>query len=138
MPRFPSAEWIDEFCGRLVEQPQAGEVAEALDGVYRFVIEPAGPLRETHRYDVRIRPGDDGRRPRVHRQDLDTQTPRLTLTADYERWRQLISGTLDIGMAVMLRRLRMSGDVGALMRNLSSARPLADALSAVESQWLDD
>jgi chromosome partitioning protein len=31
MPRFPSAEWMDEFCDRLEAQERIGEVAGALE-----------------------------------------------------------------------------------------------------------
>lgn len=134
MPRFPSEEWMDAFCRTLAADPRAGDVADALDGVYRFVIEPAGPLAERHLYDVEIRPSVDGGAPSVHRLTWDGE-PRLTMTADYTRWRQLINGELDVGIAVMLRRLRVSGDLSSLMGRVSSAQPLLDAIGAVETDW---
>jgi hypothetical protein len=136
MPRFPSAEWMDEFCGHLAAQEEIGEVARALDGVYRFVIEPAGPVPDRHVYDVEIRPDDDGGAT-ASRLD-DAPDPRLTLTATYDRWRQLITGRLDIGMALMLRRLKVSGDLRALTRDVRSAKPLMDALGSVDTDWPDE
>jgi hypothetical protein len=134
VPVFPSEQWISAFCAELAADPDAGSVAAALDGVYRFVIEPAGPLPERHSYDVAIRPAGDGAdvTPVPHSPDV----PRLTLTADYERWRQLVRGELDIPIAVMLRRLRLSGDLGALTGRMGSAKPLLRALGAVPTQWL--
>lgn len=136
MPQFPSSEWMDAFCVELTNHQDAAEVARVLDGVYRFVIEPGGPLATEHRYDVVIRPGEDGAAPRVRRRDQPTDSPRVTLTAAYERWHQLITGELDVGMAVMLGRLKVSGDLSPLVGGLSSAKPLMDALGAVDSQWL--
>lgn len=136
MPVFPSSEWMNEFCTHLEAHPQAAEVAEGLDGVYRFVVEPAGPLDRRHTYDVAIRPaGDAGADVGVV--DGDGQ-PRLTLTTDYRRWQQLVRGELDVGMAVMLRRLKVSGDLSSLMGNLTTARPLVESLHAVETIWLDE
>jgi hypothetical protein len=135
MPRFPSAEWMDEFCERLEAQEGIGGVAEALDGVYRFVIEPSGPVPDRHVYDVEIRPQDGA--AAASRLAVDPE-PRLTLTASYDRWRQLISGRLDIGMAIMLRRLKVSGDLRALTRDVSSAKPLMNALTSVDTEWPDD
>jgi putative sterol carrier protein len=63
---------------------------------------------------------------------------RLTLTADYRRWQQLVRGELDVAMAVMLRRLRVSGDLTSLMGNVSNAQPLVDSLHEVETTWLED
>lgn len=136
MPLFPSPEWMDAFCEAFRAQPRAEEVAEVLDGTYRFVVEPGGSLTERHAYDVAIRPDPASGVPSAVRTEVDGATPRLTLTASYERWQQLIEGTLDIGMAVMLRRLKVSGDLSPLVGGLSSAKPLMDALKAVDTRWL--
>jgi hypothetical protein len=133
MPMFPSPEWMDEFCAELVAHPRADELAAVLDGVYRFVVEPAGPVTQQHVYDVEIRPGDGA--PTARRLDEPVPGPRLTMTARYDRWRQLITGKLDVGMAVMMRRLRVNGDLQRLIREMGSTKPLMDALGAVDSQW---
>lgn len=134
MPMFPSAEWMDAFCDELLAQPRAEEVAGVLDGIYRFVVEPAGPVTDLHAYDVEIRPGN-GSGPTARRLDDPVDVPRLTMAARYDRWRQLITGKLDVGMAVMLRRLKVSGDLQRLIREMGSTKPLMDALGAVDSQW---
>lgn len=136
MPLFPSPEWIEAFCDHVRAHPEAPEVAQALAGVYRFVIEPAGALAQRQSYDLEVRPGDDGGPPEVQPLEEQSAAPRLTVTADYNRWRQLVSGELDLGLAVMLRRVKVSGDIGALTRGLSSTRPLLDAMNAVETEWL--
>lgn len=137
MPVFPSSDWMDEFCGHLASHPEAADVAVALNGVYRFVVDPGGPLAERHTYDVAIRPADGG--ADVALTDGDSaQAPRLTLTTDYRRWQQLVRGELDVGMAVMLRRLKVSGDLTSLMGNVAAARPLVDALHDVDTVWLED
>lgn len=130
---FPSPEWIDAFARGLAGHARARETAAALDGVYRFVIEPAGPLAQRHTYDVEIRPNGDG--AAVGRLSAPVQTPRLTLAANYERWRQLIERRLDVGTAVLLRRLRISGDLADLRSGLGDAKPLLEALSQVDTRW---
>jgi hypothetical protein len=137
MPLFPSQEWMQAFCDELASHDEAPDLATALDGVYRFVVEPAGPLDEWRSYDVSIRPTGAG--PKIAPLDADEgEEPRLTMTADYRRWQQLIRGEQDVGMAVMLRRLKVSGDLGGLMSQLASAQPLLSALGAVPTEWLDE
>ena len=135
MPVFPSDEWMAEFCRRLEDHPEAAEIAGALDGVYRFVVDPAGPLEERHVYDVAIRPTGGGADVEVVDDGAD---PRLTLTTDYRRWQQLVRGELDVGMALMLRRLKVSGDLSRLIGNVSSAQPLVESLSSVDTVWLEE
>lgn len=136
MPVFPSAAWVQAFCDEFVAHPNAGEAARTLEGTYRFVIEPAGPLQERHTYDVGIEPDGDAGASAVLL-DEPPERPRLELRADYANWRRLIGGKLDIAMAIMLRRLRVTGDLSRLTRNLSSAKPLTEALGAVDTQWME-
>ena len=130
---FPSPEWIDAFCYRLKAHPEATSTATALSGVYRFVVEPAGPLLETHRYDVAI--DSVGDEPSITRIAGNSDATRLSLTADYVRWRELLEGRLDVKVAVLLRRLRVSGDLAGVRANLNQTRPLLEALSAVPTRW---
>ncbi len=135
MPLFPSEAWMAQFCERLRSDPDAGRTAEELQGRYRFVVEPAGPLRSAHSYDLTIAPADGG--ADVAPVDGDGE-PRLAIAADYRRWQQLIRGELDITIAVMLRRVRVFGDLAGLRRSLSNAQPLLAALRAVDTQWIDE
>lgn len=137
MPLFPSRHWMEEFAARLAGHPDAGATATALDGIYRFVIDPGGLLRERHAYDVEIRPRDDGGAT-VRPLDTPVETPRLTITAGYDRWRQLIRRELDIPMAVLLRRIKVSGDLATLTGRMSSTTALLDALAGVDSTFLGD
>jgi hypothetical protein len=125
---------MDAFTDEFRAQDGAKEAAKALDGVYRFVIEPSGPLTEQHTYDVEIRSGEDGAPFAEQLEGIEHQ-PRLTLAATYERWQQLLTGQLDVKMAVLLRRLRVHGDLQRLIREMGSAAPLTDALSAVDTEW---
>jgi hypothetical protein len=131
-PTFPSADWIDAYCLELMRHPRSHETAVALEGTYRFVIEPTGPVDRRHVYDVHVRPAADG--ADVTRVDIATE-PRLVLTAGYDRWRQLIERRLDVGLAVLTRRLRLSGDLGGIRGSLQDAKPLLDALSSVDTRW---
>jgi hypothetical protein len=135
MPVFPSGEWMEAFCAELAAQPAAKRVADALAGTYRLVIEPAGRLIDRHVYEITIASSANGS-PLVTWRADDGAVPSLELTADYERWRQLISGTLDIGLAVMLGRLRVRGDLARIATRAADARPLLDALRAVDTRWL--
>lgn len=130
MPVFPSDEWIVAYCAELERDPRSGTMARALHGVYRFVVEPSGPVTQRTSYDVEIAPNGTGATVRPLPEPV--AEPRLTISAPYPRWQQLLRGELDIPIAIMLRRIKVSGDLRAVTANLDDARPLLDALSAVE------
>lgn len=133
MPHFPSDAWVLEFCRVLAAHPQAGETARALRGRYRFLVEPAGDLKEPHSYDIDITPDGDG--AAVVPAPPNGAEPRLTIAAGYDRWVQLLTGELDLPIALMLRRIRLSGDTKAVTSQLDKTRPLLDSLSAVDSTF---
>jgi hypothetical protein len=136
MPTFPSHEWLAAYCEAFADHPDAAEAAERLEGLYRFTVDPAGPLRERHTYHMQVAPDGAGG---AHVEPVDSPDagPRLGIAAGYDRWRQLIEGRLDLQRAYLLRQIRVSGDVFGLIRNLDSTRPLTDSLRTVETDWLD-
>jgi hypothetical protein len=135
MPVFPSGEWMQAFCDEVAASPGAQRLAAGLAGTYRFVVRPAGPLATAHVYDVTIaNPARGG--VTVQWSAGNGSAPTLELSADYERWRQLIIGTLDVPIAVMLGRLRVSGDLARVTSRAADTGPLLDALRAVDTTWL--
>ncbi len=133
MPEFPSRAWMDELCDQLASADDAAAIARALEGSYAFVIEPDGPIPERERYDLHIRPVEGGARAEVL--DAPAASPRLQLSARFGRWWQLVRGELDPVRAVMLRRLKVAGDLSGVARSLDSDRPLLDAVRRVDAQW---
>lgn len=133
MPLFPSEAWMQAYCDTLASHPEVDAVAEALDGTYRFVVEPGGPLEDHHRYDVEVRADPT----RVRLLGEPNGEPTLALRADFDRWRQLIEGRLDVRMALMLRRVKVDGDLGRIIGRLDRAGPLLESLGQVPTTWPD-
>lgn len=134
MPTFPSSEWIDAFCDELARHPRAPDAARQLNGVYRFVIDPAGPLVDRHEYQIELSAVDGG--ARVSRVD-DTRSPRVAVRTDYARWQQLLRGQLDLGPAVLFGRVRISGDLGTLLESRDEVGVIVDALQGVDTVWIE-
>ena len=135
VPVFPSTEWMDAFCAQLVAHPRAGDAATRLRGVYRFVVDPSGPLVARHTYEIRLAAVDSGvRAERLH--DI-ADSPRVVVRTEYSRWRQLLEGSLDVGPALLFGHLRISGDMAALMGSSGDVDVLLEALREVETVWLD-
>lgn len=135
MPLFPSAQWIDAFCEQLEAHPRASEAAASLGGVYRFVVEPSGPLAARHTYEVVLVGADDGASAwRVE----GSPAARVTVRTDYNRWRQLLLGTLDLGPAMLFGRIRITGDLPALLNARDDVDVVVDALRRVDTQWMTE
>lgn len=135
MPHFPSDAWMQAFCDEVAAHPDIARTAHALDGVYRFVVLPAGPVTDERVYDVEIRPDQPDPTVRPLPPDGDRRA-RLVLTAGYDRWKQLLTGQLDVGPALLLRRLRVKGELGSVTSAMSDAGALLDSVRAVDSQFV--
>jgi hypothetical protein len=135
VPIFPSVAWIDAFCGSLAAHPRAPHAAVTLGGVYRFVVDPAGPLVERHVYSVSL--GVQAGATQVARVDPEAPS-RVGVRMDYRRWQRLLQGQLDLGRAMIFGQVRITGDLAALFNARDDLDVLVDALRSVDTVWLED
>jgi hypothetical protein len=135
VPTFPSTEWIDAFCDELAAHPRAAEAAAHLGGVYRFVVDPGGPLLEQHQYEVLLSVVDG--KAQVERIEA-AERVRVAVRTDYGRWQQLLRGQLDLGPAMLFGRIRISGDLAGLLNASEDVDVVVHALRAVDTVWLEN
>lgn len=135
VPRFPSVEWIDAFCTELAAHPRAAHAASHVGGIYRFVVDPGGPLQQRQHYQVSLASVDG--RAHVTRSDDPEVRARVGVRTDYPHWQQLLRGQLDLGRAMLFGRIRISGDLAALLNARSDVDVLVEALRAVDTIWLE-
>lgn len=136
MPTFPTREWIETVADAVAAHPNAPQQAEKVAGVYRLHITDSGPLEQDYIYTFSLSPGDDGARPRVEL--VDDVPEDLGISADYERWKQLITGELDPTRALLQRKVAVSGGLTAAMQRIGAVTLLQDAVATVETSWPDE
>lgn len=127
---FPSIDWMQAYADTVAAHPRADALAAALQGRYRFVITPAGGLASAHRYDLVVADG-----PSFTAEEATDDPATLTVSADYNRWRGLMTGKADFVMSFLMRRIKVDGDVGEVRSRLSDAKPLLDCLSQVPTTF---
>ncbi len=127
---FPSLEWMQAYTDLVADHARADDLAGGLAGRYRFVITPGGGMSEAERYDLVV--GGD---PRFVATTADDTPASLVVTADYPRWRALLTGRSDFVMSYLMRKIKVEGDVGAIRSRLSDARPLLECLKQVPTTF---
>lgn len=129
---FPSLGWMQAYANTVAAHPNAAGLADALAGRYRFAILPGGGLVDRHVYDLVVVT------PSTFTAEVADGAPAtLTVTADYDRWKSLMTGKADFVMSFLMRRIKVDGDVGEVRRRLNDARPLLDCLSQVPTTFAD-
>lgn len=127
---FPSIEWMHAYAATVAAHPRADALAAALEGRYRFVITPAGGLADEHRYDLLVLAPSS-----FTAEEAGDVPATLAVTADYGRWKGLMTGKSDFVMSFLMRKIKVDGDIGEVRSRLSDAKPLLDCLSTVPTTF---
>lgn len=133
MPPFPSTDWMHAYAEAVAAHPQADALLARMAGRYRFVVTADDGRGAPEVHDLVVADGAVVVAP----PDPGGPAPTLTLTASRRRWRGLVRGEADVLHAILLRRLRVAGDLGLLTRRADAAAPLLECLQAVETTFPD-
>lgn len=114
---FPSAEWLGALQDKLNGDPRYNDVARNWEGDLLFDIQAAGNLREPvllyldlwhgHCRGVEYAPA-----PAAH------PKPTFILRSPYNNFSAILLGKLDVMTAMLTSRLKVSGSMAYMMRNV--------------------
>jgi putative sterol carrier protein len=136
---FPSPEWVDAF-GTAINSSEEYRVASAewTHGAVALIVNPRPEIgiaealgiwldldRGVCREARLVPAGEAGRAPFV-------------LTADYERWKQVIRKELGPIAGIMQRKIVLHGSLPIVVRFIKSAEALVDAATRVPTRFLDE
>ena len=138
MPEFPSEAWLAEFVERINSSSSYREAAATWEGDVALVIEAEpdkgvqedvwtwldlwhGDCREG-----RIVPPDEGERAR------------FVVRAPYSRWKDVIRKELDPVKGMMQGKLRLKGDITAIVRHVKAASELVNLAATVPTEFPDE
>jgi putative sterol carrier protein len=127
VPRFLSAEWIDRLDEAARSEPVGGSAAVEAELVIEQVVTDVPGVDEV-RYRLRIA----GTTVRVVSQPCGGE-PTVTITVPYDTAVAINAGDQSAQGAFMSGRLRMAGDVGALLRQRDRLVSLDDLFAGVRA-----
>ena len=131
--RFPSDEWIKELGHHLNASPAYAESAKSWEGDFLFIVEPDDAYPGTaHLFlglyhgkstGAALVPGDDG------------HGTEFTISAPFDTWRQVIEGQLDPIQGLMMRRLKLQGNMMKIMRYPRAAQEIVSCCAQIPTAW---
>jgi putative sterol carrier protein len=138
MSVFPSEEWFAEYVRGINASQEYREAAAKWEGDVSLVFEaePDKGLSE----DVwgwldlwhgecragRLVPAEEG------------SAARFVVRAPYSRWKDIIRGKLDPVKGIMQGKLKLRGDLPAIIRHVRAANELVHLASEVETEFPDE
>ena len=131
--RFPSESWIQELSKLLNESPSYEQSAKDWEGDFIFVVSADEMLEENAYLFLGLRHGKStgaallssaGERPAEY-----------TITAPFATWRKVIDGELDPIQGMMMRKLKLEGNLMKIMRYPKAAKEIVTCCASVPTEW---
>lgn len=135
---FGSAAWLDALVAALNRQPDLARAAAGLgDSVGAVVERDPGFPRALAAYG-RLRAGKAEARLLDDPDDLLELEPAFVVRAPYRLWKELLQGRLDPVKAALSGKVKVEGDLEALVRRASFRYVTDAALREVPTVFPDD
>ena len=138
MALFPSAEWLDLY----IEQIQGSEAwsaaAATWEGDLSYVIEaePDKNLPENVWYWMDLWRGECRGGKEVTPDD--GAKAKFIIRAPYSRWKQVITGQLDPVKGMLQGKLKLKGNLPAIIRHVKAANELVAIAGTVPTEFIDE
>ena len=131
--RFPSDEWINELSRLLNESDSYEQSAKDWEGDFIFVVEPDGAFSETVHLFLGLRHGKSTGAALLTA--ADERPAEYTITAPFGTWRKVIDGELDPIQGMMMRKLKLEGNLMKIMRYPKAAKEIVSCCALVPTEW---
>ena len=131
--RFPSDEWIKELSRQLNASQSYERSAKDWEGDFWFQVEPDEAYSERAHLFLGLRHGkspDAAMEP-----DPASREAEFMLSAPFGTWRQVIEGKLDPIQGMMMRRLKLQGNLTKIMRYPRAAKEIVSCCAMIPTDW---
>ena len=138
MARFPSDAWWDGFVDSINGSPSYAEVAADWEGAVCLVIEaePDKGIPETLYGWLDLWHG--ACRSGAFVAQADGEAAPYVVRAPYSRWKAVIAGELDPIKGMMQGKLKVTGDLPTLVREVKAASELVSLAGTVPTEFADE
>jgi putative sterol carrier protein len=133
--KFPSDEWVKKFADQLNASEDYERSAKDWEGDFIFVIEPDKAYSETSYLFVGLYHGKCTDGSMISSED--EREAQFIIRAPFTNWRKVIEGKLDPISAIMVRKLKLKGDMMKVMRYPKAAKELVNCVSRVPTDFGD-
>jgi putative sterol carrier protein len=131
--RFPSDEWIKELSGLLNSSESYERSAKDWEGDIMFVVEPDEAYDTTAYLFLGLH---HGKSPEAAMEaGPDGQSTEFTITAPFSTWRRVIEGQLDPIQGLMMRALKLRGNLAKIMRYPRAAKEIVSCCALIPTAW---
>jgi putative sterol carrier protein len=129
---FPSDEWIKALGQKLNESVDYARSAKDWEGDFLFVIEPDDAYADTSYLFLGLY---HGRSTGAEMTDGSEHDVQFTIAAPYSTWRRVIEGKLEPIQGIMMRQLKLEGDMRKILRYPRAAKEIVGCCATIPTVW---
>ncbi|MEX0833379.1 MAG: SCP2 sterol-binding domain-containing protein [Actinomycetota bacterium] len=138
MTVFPSGAWLEEYAARINGSGGYKEAAETWEGDLSYVIEaePDKGVPEDLWLWMDLWHGEC--RGAGMRSPEEGGKARFIIRAPYSRWKEVLRRELDPVKGMMQGKLKLKGDIAAIIRHVRAATELVDVAAEMPTEFVDE
>ncbi|MBE0698255.1 MAG: SCP2 sterol-binding domain-containing protein [Anaerolineaceae bacterium] len=130
---FPSDSWIKAMMADLNNSTAYLEAAKNWEGDFLFFIEPGGTLQSSVGLYMDLHHGKC--RDAFEVTSEKPVTPVFRLSGPVAIWKKVMTKKLDPMQAMMTGQLKLTGNMGTVMRNVRAAKELVESCTRIETEF---
>ena len=134
MSKFPSEEWVKEFCKLLNENKEYEEAAKNWEGDFLFIVTPDEGLDKEYVFYVDLWHGKC-REARMLK-SREEKKAEFIYEGPYSNWKKLIKGEIDPIKGLLTRKFKLKGSMMKVMRATKAAKELVATASKVPTEFI--
>ncbi|MCF8884269.1 MAG: SCP2 sterol-binding domain-containing protein [Nitrososphaerota archaeon] len=131
--KFPSEEWIRAYKEELNKNKAYEEAAKDWEGDFLFIISPGEGVEKEIVFYVDLWHGKC--REACMLPSREAKKTAFVLEGPYSNWKKLIMGQLDPIHAIMMRKFKLEGDMGKILRYTKAASELVKTASRIPTEF---
>jgi putative sterol carrier protein len=133
MLKFPADEWIKELSRQLNASESYERSAKDWEGNFIFVVEPDDDFDDTAYLFLSLYHGKSPGAEMVA--SRDEREAEFVISAPFATWRRVIEGKLEPIQGMMMRKLKLRGNMTKIMRYPKAAKEIVSCCALVPTTW---
>jgi putative sterol carrier protein len=130
---FPSDAWIKELSRQLNQSESYERSAKDWEGDFLFVVESDSTYDDTAYLYLGLHHGKSTGAALL--ESADERETEFVIRAPYGNWRRVIEGELDPIQGMMMKQLKLSGNMMKIMRYPKAAQEIVACCAEVPTEW---
>ena len=133
--KFPSDEWIKELGRQLNASPSYERSAKDWEGDFIFVAEPDKTFEGSAYLFLGLYHGKSTDAAMLSSED--EREAQFVIRAPFSAWRRVIEGKLDPIQGMMMRKLKLTGDMKMILRYVAAAKEIVSCCALIPTDFSD-